>query len=598
MTVKKQLLRNEVSKEMTWDLSSLYNSIEEWEKDFNKIDATLADFLEYKDKLAESAKTLACAFRSSDKLERLAEKIYTYAHLKSDEDISNSENLAYLDRISAKFAEISGKTAWFDPEVLLIEDKQIKEYLNSEELSFYKRSLEDILRSKKHSLSAKEERLLGLAGEVFASPHKTFGMLNNVDIKFPEVENDEGNKIELTHGNYVKFLESSNREVRKSAFDAMYETFGGFKNTLSSTLDGTVKKHSFNANIRNFSSSLEASLFSDNVPVDVYNSLIESVHDNLEPLHDYYDLKRKVLKVDKLDMYDVYCPLVPEQKIEVSWEDACKWVFEALRPLGEEYINILETAFKDRWIDVLESKGKRSGAYSSGCYDSLPYVLMNFNGTLNEVFTLAHELGHSMHSYYSNKAQDYHYASYSIFVAEVASTTNELLLHDYLLKNNSDEKFQLHLLNHLADSFRSTVYRQTMFAEFEKMIHEQSENSIPLTPDSLSKSYYDLNAKYHGYAVNPDKKINMEWSRIPHFYYNFYVYKYATGFSAASALSKNILSGDSKKLDDYLGFLKAGDSKDVLDIMCDAGVDLRTSAPITKGLSEFKNTVEQLKTIL
>ena len=598
MNTEKQLERSEVPENMIWDLSSLYNSIEDWENDFSKIDAKLAEFLKYQGKLAESAETLVCAFRSSDELERLAEKIYTYAHLKSDEDISNSENLAYLDRISAKFAEISGQTAWFDPEILLIDDKQIQEYLNSDDLSFYKRSLEDILRSKKHSLSAKEERLLGLAGEVFASPHKTFGMLNNVDIKFPKIKNEEGNLTELTHGNYIKFLESSNREVRKSAFNAMYDTFGGFKNTLSSTLDGTVKKHSFNAKIRNFSSSLEASLFSDNVPVEVYNNLIQSIHDNFEPLHDYYDLKRKVLKVDKLDMYDVYCPLVPEQKIEVSWEDACKWVFEALRPLGEEYINILESAFKNRWIDVLESKGKRSGAYSGGCYDSMPYVLMNFNGTLNEVFTLAHELGHSMHSFYSNKNQDYHYASYSIFVAEVASTTNELLLHDYLLKNNKDEKFQLHLLNHLADSFRSTVYRQTMFAEFEKLIHEQSENGIPLTPDSLSKSYYDLNAKYHGDAVNPSQKIDMEWSRIPHFYYNFYVYKYATGFSAASALSKNILTGDNKKLDNYLGFLKAGDSKDVLDIMTDAGVNLRTTEPITKGLIEFKNTVNQLKQIL
>ncbi len=599
MANDKQLRRKDIPKDKTWNLTKIYKNIDEWEKDYLNIDTLLDKVLSYKGNLAESAKKLADAMKTSDELERLAEKLYTYSHLLSDEDISNSKNQGYLDKITAKFADISGETAWFEPELIAISKTQMNAYLETDELSFYKRSIKDMLKARPHILSDKEERLLGLASDIFSASHKTFSMLNNADISFPNVIDENKNEIKLTHGNYIKFLENNNREVRKSAFDAMYDTFKQYRNTLASTLDATVKKHAYNAKIREYDSSLVASLFSDKVPVDVYNSLIDTVNENINSVHKYYELRRKSLKLDKLDMYDVYCPLVSDIKVDISWDEACQWVLEAMQPMGKEYCEIVKKCFSNRWIDVLESKGKRSGAYSSGCYDSPPYILMNYNNTLNSVFTLAHELGHSMHSFYSNKTQDYHYASYSIFVAEVASTTNELLLYDYLLKKFKDNTAMItYLMNYHADGIRSTVVRQTMFAEFEKIIHQQSESQIPLTPDNLSKIYYDLNKKYHGDAVQTSQKIDMEWARIPHFYYNFYVYKYATGFSAALALSQNILSGDKNKINKYFDFLKAGDSLDVLDIMKHAGVDLTSSEPVEKTMKELSNTVYKLEQLI
>ena len=588
----------ELSVELTWDLIPLYPDLKSWEKDFKAIDPLVKKFMSYKGRLAESPEILTEAIAAMDDMERLTEKVYTYAHLRADEDTGSSHHSALMDRINAKYAKISGETAWFDPEIMTIPLKTMNKFLKSKALKFYKRSLKELLRERPHTLSEKEERILGLASDIFSSSHKTFSKLNNADMKFPRVKNEHGKLATLTHGNYIEFLESHDRGVRKGAFSAMFGTYEKFRNTLASTLDGTVKKHVFNAKIRNYPSVLEASLFEDNVPAEVYNNLISAVKTKLPILHKYLAVRKKALKLKKLDMYDIYNPLVPECRIKVSWDEACRWVREALKPLGKEYCALLENAFSQRWIDVMECKGKRSGAYSSGCYDSHPYVLMNFNGTLGDVFTLAHELGHSMHSLYSNRNQQYHYADYSIFVAEVASTTNELLLHHYLMKQKRDKNVQAYLLCHLADEIRGTVYRQTMFAEFEKMIHEKSENSIPLTPDMLSAEYYKLNTEYYGKTVEADQMVEMEWARIPHFYYNFYVYKYATGMSAAVKLSKNILSGSSEKLDAYLGFLKAGDSKDVLDIMKDAGVDLSRPEPVLEALDEFGNIVKQLEKAL
>jgi len=593
--MSEQLTRSEIADDMKWDLSPIYKTVEQWESDFSGIDPLVDAILRFKGQLGNSAQTLSDCFKAQDEMERFIEKIYTFAHLESDQDTSNSETRSRVDRIAAKFAEISGKTAWFEPELLALSDDIFDNYLKADELSFYNRTLREQARNRPHTLSEKEERILGMSSEVMGAASKTFSILNNADIKFPKVKDDSGNEVELTHGNYVKFLESGDREVRKNAFNTMYSTFDSYRNTFACTLGANVKKDVLKAELRNFPDALAASLHPDNVPETVYNNLISTVHSNLPALHRYYDLRRKVLKLNKLDMCDVYNPLISESKIEVSWNQACEWVKESCKPLGEEYCTIMERAFDERWIDVYENKGKRSGAYSSGCYDTNPYVLMNFSGTLNDVFTLAHELGHSMHSYYSRHVQDYHYSSYKIFVAEVASTTNELLLHDYLMKKNEDKGFRLYLLNHLVDGFKGTVYRQTMFAEFEKEIHERVERGEPLTPDTLCKYYYDLNKKYHGEAVEPDIKIEMEWARIPHFYYNFYVYKYATGFSAAAALSKNILCGDKGKLDAYLSFLKAGGSKDALDIMKDAGVDLSTPAPINSALEEFAEVVTELE---
>lgn len=580
--------------EYTWDLDQIYDNLDDWEKDFKALDGLLDDFMAFEGRLGESPAVLKQAIEASDRLERLAEKVYVFAHLRSDENTADSANRSLVDRASSKFSEISGDTAWFDPEIMAIDEKRMAEFLESDELAFYKRSLYELLRERPHTLSAKEERILGMSSDVMSSSSKTFSMLNNADMKFPEITDEHGDRIELTHGNYSNFLESGDREVRGNAFAAMMDTYKGLRNTIASTLDATVKRHVLSAKLRSYPSALEAALFSDNVPAAVYDNLITTVNEKLPILFKYFKLRAKAMTLDKLDMYDIYNPLVPECKIKVEWEQACEWVRAALKPMGEEYCEILENAFSQRWIDAMECRGKRSGAYSSGCYDTYPYILHNFTGTLSDVFTLAHELGHSMHSYYSHREQEYHYADYSIFVAEVASTTNELLLHHYLLGQNSDNNFQAYLLCHLADQIRGTIYRQTMFAEFEKMIHEKSAESIPLSADLLSNEYFALNRKYHGDWVAPNQRIEMEWARIPHFYYNFYVYKYATGLSAAAQLSKNILSGDKDKLDAYLGFLKAGDSKDVLDIMKDAGVDLSTPAPVAAALDELDEAVELL----
>lgn len=586
--------RKDVPLEMTWDLESLYSSLDDWEADFAKLDSQLADFISFKGRLGESAAVLCETLKKDDALDRLSEKVYVFSHLRSDEDTGNSENQARLERIESKLSEMEGETAWLEPELVALPEDVFEKYLVAPELAFYKRTLEDVKRTRSHTLSASEERVLGMLSDTLSTPYKTFSLFSNADLKFPVVKDSKGEKKQLTHGNYIKFLEEPDRKVRKAAFSAMYNTYEKYRNTLATTLSGTVKAHAVNAKLRKYPSALGASLDSDNVPQSVFDNLIKTVRNKLPALFRYFELRSKALGLKKLDMFDMYNPLVPESNVEISWDDACKWVLEACEPMGDEYCSVLASAFKSRWIDVLENKGKKSGAYSGGCYDSFPYILMNFNGTLNSVFTLAHELGHSMHSWHSNKHQEFHYADYSIFVAEVASTTNELLLFEYLMKKNTDKAFRNYLMNHLADEIRGTVYRQTMFSEFEKLIHEMTESGEPLTADALCSKYLKLQTDYHARFVKADKRIQLEWARIPHFYYDFYVYKYATGFSAAAAFSKNILSGDPAKLDAYLGFLKAGDSKDPLDILRDAGVDLSSPAPVEAALDKFAMTVEQL----
>ncbi len=593
--------RDEIPQEMTWDLKAIYNDISDWEKDFVKLDILLKDILQYEGRIKEGAETLKKLIEANDNLERLGEKLYVYSHLLADQDTANSTNQALNSRISSKFSEISGQLAWIEPEMLDLPVEQFKEYTNSDILSFYKRTLLETERDREHTLSHAEERLLGMASDSLGASSHTFSMLNDADLKFPTLTLPNGEQKELTHGNYIEFLEDGDRSVREMAFKAMYKTFGSFKNTFASTLDGNLKTDVFGAEIRKHSSALEASLHCDNVPVEVYDNLISTVKKHLPTLFRYFKLRAKVMKLDNLAMYDLFNPLIAESKMSVEWDDACNWVQEAFKPLGEEYCHNLENAFSQKWIDVLENRGKRSGAYSSGCYDTYPYLLLNYTRTLNDVYTLAHELGHSMHSYYSHQAQEYHYADYKIFVAEVASTTNEMLLHHYLMDKaeaKNDKKLQAYLLTHLADGIRGTIYRQTMFAEFEKIIHENMEQGIPTTADYLTETYFNLNKEYHAENVVMDDEIGLEWARIPHFYYNFYVYKYATGMSAAIKLSKNILSGDSEKLTHYLDFLKAGSSKDVLDIMKDAGVDLTTPEPIEAALEVFAEVVDKLEELL
>ena len=584
--------RSELNPAMTWDLTPLYASDAEWEKDYSTLDAMLQKFLETKGHLADSPAVLKAAFEADDALSLVMERLFVYAHLKADEDTGDAAGQTRLDRITAKSAELSGECAWFQPELLAMDEKRFHEYLCNEELAFYRRTLTEIGEERRHTLSEAEERILSLASDVLSTPDKVFSLLNDADLRFPEIDGENGEKVEVTHGNYIKLLESPVREVRHQAFNAVYDTYAGMKNTLAALLDAQVKTNVLEARLRSFPSAREASMFADKVPVSVYDRLIDSIHRGLPALHRYFQLRSKVLKLDRLDMYDIYTPLLPECRLEVPWQEAVAQVSDSLRVLGEEYHSAIGQAFTNRWIDVPECRGKRSGAYSSGCYGAPPYMLLNYADTLDSMFTLAHELGHSMHSYFSDRTQAFHYASYKIFVAEVASTTNELLLLNHLLNQASDPKIRAYLLNHLADQFRTTVYRQTMFAEFERDIHALSEDGTPLTADLLCDNYFKLNAEYHGNAVTPDERIRHEWSRIPHFYYDFYVYKYATGFSAAAALSRKILAGETEP---YMRFLKAGDSRDVLDIMKDAGVDFLEGNPVGEALDLFTETVTELE---
>lgn len=581
--------------EMNWDLEALYSSVELWNEDYAKLEAAAQKFAGFRGRLAESPQVFREAIEASDAFDRLAEKLYTYAHLRSDENTSIGVNRARVDRISAKMAALSELDAWFAPEVMAIPDERMKELLESEELAFYRRSIEELLREKKHILSECEERLLGQLSDVLGTSGDLFSTLNDTDLRFGKVRGEDGRLQTLTHGSYRRFLESSDRNVRRAAFRKLYNTYGKFRNTFAVTLDATVKRHAASARIRKFDSPLQQALYPDNIPESVYLNLISTVHDNLDGLFDYFKLRGEVLGLDKVDMYDLHCPLMSDCRKEYTFEQASELVQKSLQVLGEDYSANLKRAWSERWIDVPERQGKRSGAYSSGCYDSFPYLLLNFQNTFDDVFTLTHELGHSMHSFYSRKYQDYHYSDYEIFVAEVASTTNELLLSRYLLQNTDDHAFRAYLYGHLADEIRATIYRQTMFAEFELGIHRAVWDGEVLTADFLDENYFKLNAEYHGPFVETDPQIALEWARIPHFHYNFYVYKYATGMSAAIRLSERILSGDPAAVEAYLNFLKAGDSKDVLDIMRDAGVDLATPEPIEAALKFFKETVSGLR---
>ena len=563
------------------------------------LDELVKDFNAYRGKLSESAVMLNDAIAALDNMERLLEKLYTYAHLKHDEDTAEPAAKSLENRASGKAAAISAECAWFEPELLAIDDEKMQSMLSEKVLSFYKPSIEELLRAKKHTLSEKEERILGALSDVLSSPAEIYESLTDADLRFPMVRRENKDKVELTSGNYIKFLESSDRKVRKHAFKAMFSSYKNIINSCASTMDGTVKKHVVSARLRNYPSALDKALFADELPRELYTNLIESVHRHIPELTEYLKFRKKKLKLKKLDMYDLYTPLTKRDEHVYTYEEAQEMVLKAFEVMGEEYVATVKRAFAERWVDVMECRRKRSGAYSSGCYDTVPYLLLNFNGTLNDVFTLAHELGHSMHSYFSHKHQEYHYASYPIFAAEIASTTNELLLHDYLMKKYADAPaMQSTLLVHLIDEVRACIYRQTMFAEFELDIHELREKDVPLTADLLCENYYKLNDKYYGGAVKADDLIRYEWARIPHFYYNFYVFKYATGLSAAMKFAANILSGDANLKEKYYSFLKAGDSKNVLEILKDAGVDFINYPVVDDALKDFGKLVKQLKKVL
>ncbi|MCR8927188.1 oligoendopeptidase F [Priestia megaterium] len=597
--VKKLPSRSEIKVEDTWKLEDIFASDDAWEKEFEEVKALIPQMEKFKGKLGESAQTLYDALQEQDELTMRVSKLYTYAHMRYDQDTTNSFYQGLNDRIKTLYTQIASALSYVTPEILSIEESKIKQYMaEHKELKLYAHALDEITRERPHILSESEEALLAQASEVLGSSSNTFGMLNNADLEFPSIKDENGEEVEITHGRYIRFLESSNRRVREEAFKAVYETYGKFKNTFASTLSGTVKKDNFSARVRHYNSARHSALSTNNIPEEVYDNLVKTVNDNLHLLHRYIDLRKKVLGIEELHMYDLYTPLVKDVKMEVTYEEAKDYILKGLKPLGEDYLNVLKEGFENRWVDVHENKGKRSGAYSSGTYGTNPYILMNWQDNVNNLFTLAHEFGHSVHSYYTRKTQPYPYGDYSIFVAEVASTCNEALLNDYLLKTIDDEKQRLYLLNHYLEGFRGTVFRQTMFAEFEHDVHVRAQNGEPLTPELLTKLYYDLNKKYFGDNLVIDEEIGLEWARIPHFYYNYYVYQYATGFSAAAALSKQILEEGNAAVERYVGFLKSGSSDYPIEVLKKAGVDMTTSQPIEEALAVFEEKLTEMERLL
>ncbi|WP_176585102.1 oligoendopeptidase F [Priestia megaterium] len=597
--VKKLPSRSEIKVEDTWKLEDIFASDDAWEKEFEEVKALIPQMEKFKGKLGESAQTLYDALQEQDELTMRVSKLYTYAHMRYDQDTTNSFYQGLNDRIKTLYTQIASALSYVTPEILSIEESKIKQYMaEHKELKLYAHALDEITRERPHILSESEEALLAQASEVLGSSSNTFGMLNNADLEFPSIKDENGEEVEITHGRYIRFLESSDRRVREEAFKAVYETYGKFKNTFASTLSGTVKKDNFSARVRHYNSARHSALSTNNIPEEVYDNLVKTVNDNLHLLHRYIDLRKKVLGIEELHMYDLYTPLVKDVKMEVTYEEAKDYILKGLKPLGEDYLNVLKEGFENRWVDVHENKGKRSGAYSSGTYGTNPYILMNWQDNVNNLFTLAHEFGHSVHSYYTRKTQPYPYGDYSIFVAEVASTCNEALLNDYLLKTIDDEKQRLYLLNHYLEGFRGTVFRQTMFAEFEHDVHMRAQNGEPLTPELLTKLYYDLNKKYFGDNLVIDEEIGLEWARIPHFYYNYYVYQYATGFSAAAALSKQILEEGNAAVERYVGFLKSGSSDYPIEVLKKAGVDMTTSQPIEEALAVFEEKLTEMERLL
>lgn len=591
------LKRSEVAAENRWKIEDLFANQKKWDSEYEEVKKLLKQVGQFEGKLHEVKAVKEC-FTLEDEISLHTERLYVYANMKHHEDMADSTYQSLSEKSKKLSVDVGEALSFVTPEILALSDEQLKQLIDSPELTEYKKTLEDMLRQKPHILSKAEEALLAQVGNLSQAPGTIFGMINNADMKFPKVTNENGEEVELTHGRYIQFLESGKREVREAAFKAMYSTYAKQKNTLASTLNANVTKNLFYSKARKYPSALESTLYGDNIPVNVYTNLIATIHESLPLLHRYMEVRKKLLKVDELHMYDLFAPLVEEYKMDITFEDAKKTVMESVKPLGEKYQDILKHGFSDGWIDVYENEGKRSGAYSWGAYGTHPYVLLNHKDNLNSMFTLTHEMGHAIHSYLSDGNQNYRDAQYTIFLAEVASTLNEALLMEYMLKKSTDPKEKMYLLTYYADQFRTTVFRQTMFAEFEKIIHETAEAGQSLTHQELSKIYYDLTKQYHGDSMVVDQDIEMEWARIPHFYNSFYVFKYATGFSAATSFAKQILDEGQPAVDRYLGFLKSGGSDFSIEILKRAGVDMSSPEPIHQAMSVFKGLVEEMEKLV
>ncbi|NLC94254.1 MAG: oligoendopeptidase F [Bacilli bacterium] len=591
--------RSEVPVEKTWRLEDIFATDDLWREEYNKLKSEIPNLLKYQGRLGESAQTLYELLQLNDDLGMRLGKLHTYAHMRYDQETTNSFYQGLYQEAQMLVTKYFSAISYITPEILFVGEEKINEFFKTlPELELYRKALDDILRRRPHTLSEKEEALLAEASDVLHASSNTFSMLNNADLKFPTIIDENGEEVTLTHGRYIRFMESKDRRVRKDAFEALYKTYGSFKNTFASTLSTTVKAHNFLAKAKNFQSARQMALFENNIPETVYDNLVEAVNENLHLLHRYIKLRKKLLNLDELHMYDIYTPLVQDVEMEVTYEEAQDLVLKGLAPMGEEYLSIIKDGFKNRWIDVEENEGKRSGAYSSGSYGTNPYILLNWQNNMDNAFTLAHELGHSVHSYYTRKYQPFVYGDYSIFVAEVASTCNETLLNDYLLKTMKEKNGKLYIINNYLDGFRGTVFRQTMFAEFEHIIHTKAQEGVPLTAEILTDIYYKLNQKYYGEDIVHDPEIGLEWARIPHFYYNYYVYQYATGFSAASALANQILTEGEPAVERYINFLKAGSSDYPIEVLKKAGVDMTTKEPIYQALKVFEHMLDEMERLL
>ena len=590
--------REEIPQQYKWKMEDLYANNDAWEADFLKLQKGIEELSKFEGTLGQSAENLLKMHETLDNLNQIAEKVYVYANQRLHENTGN----AYYQGLSGKaqmlIVQMGEAGAYIEPELLSIPEDQLEEMLKTEGLSKYAMFYKRLLRRKEHILSKEMEELLAGVEEVAEGPKDTFMMFNNADIKFPVITGEDGEPVEITHGKYAKLLESQNREVRKAAFEWLYEAYKKKKNTLAATYRANVKQAGFFAKARKYESSLKAALDGSAIPTEVYDSLIESVHAYLPALHKYVKMRKEKMGLDELHMYDLYVPLVGEADKKIPYEEAKEIVLKGLAPLGEDYLELLKKGFNEGWIDVYENEGKRSGAYSWGAYGTHPYVLLNYQDNLNNVFTLAHEMGHALHSYHSDEAQDYIYAGYKIFVAEVASICNEALLIRYLLDHSKDDTEKAYLLNYFLEQFRSTLFRQTMFAEFEKIAHAKSEAGEPLTAEVLCDIYYHLNKQYFGDDIVVDEEIALEWARIPHFYTPFYVYQYSTGFSAAIAISSKILKGDPGIVEKYKKFLSGGSSLDCIDLLKICDVDMTTKEPVEEALKVFESTLEEFSKII
>ncbi len=596
--MSKVMKREEQRLEDTWDLTNIFESDEAFETALKDVEQYLDKGEKFKDGI-DSKEALLEALETEREISVMVRKIYIYAHLKHDQDTSNDTYTAMEGRVRSVLIKINTAWSFLTPAIMNIDEDTLNEWAQDPSLSEFKFDLEKLNKTRAHVLSDKEESILAQAGEVMSTPTQTFSMFNNADLEFPLVKDKDGNTYSLSQGTYIDHVKSEDRVLRQSAYENLYQTYRKFENTISSTLQGVVSAHAFEAKVRGYNSSRHQALSRNFIPETVYDNLVKTVNDNLPLLHKYTELRKRILGLDELKMYDMYTPLVKDVEFDMTYENAKEWMLKSLEPMGTEFTDIVKEGLENRWVDVYENKGKRSGAYSSGTYGTNPYILMNWTNSVNNLFTLTHEFGHSVHSYLSRKYQTSNQSGYSIFVAEVASNFNEALLADYMMKNLDDDKKKMYLLNEQLDGFRGSVFRQTMFAEFEHEIHTLKEAGTPLTAGTLNKLYGELNKKYFGDAVSYDDNIASEWARIPHFYMNYYVYQYSTGYAAAQTLADQVLKGGSEVAERYMNeFLKKGSSDYPINVLKNAGVDMTTTEPIESAMKVFERQLNELEALL